>query len=549
MGRTPAFNPGAPVVPRPGRSVRQSLAPVLLGGAGLLLLAAICAYFRLDLVLSVLILVLAFGAMREERLRRALAEARDARNQLRLAIDTIPTIVWTTSPDGTVNFVNRAWRDFTGLSAEQAAQGGWLDTLHPDEADLVQATRGAAIAAGRPYELDVRLRHADGSYRWVLRRSVPLRDRTGRIVQWYGTGTDIDDLKRAEAALRESEAFLAEAQRLSRTGSFGWDLSRSELRWSEETFRIFEYGCGDEAPTVEHVLRRVHPDDLDTVRQAIDRITQDKEDWDLDHRLLMPDGRVKYVHVVARAARHPDGVEFVGAVMDVTATRRAQQAARRARERALAARFTAALEERTRLAREIHDTLLQGFTGVALQLTAVAHRSADPGTVAALGEVIGQAQRTLDDARQAVWDLRAPSPSGNLAEAVREAAEQAVRGTDLALELEVSGAPYPVAARVEAAVARVLQESIANTVRHAEARSVWVRLRYTPRALRLTVRDDGKGFPVDPEFRGYGGHWGLLGMRERAAELQGSLRVESAPDCGTAVALRVPRLPAAALEA
>jgi signal transduction histidine kinase len=106
-----------------------------------------------------------------------------------------------------------------------------------------------------------------------------------------------------------------------------------------------------------------------------------------------------------------------------------------------------------------------------------------------------------------------------------------------------------VAARVEAAVARVLQESIANTVRHAEARSVWVRLRYTPRALRLTVRDDGKGFPVDPEFRGYGGHWGLLGMRERAAELQGSLRVESAPDCGTAVALRVPRLPAAALEA
>jgi len=293
----------------------------------------------------------------------------------------------------------------------------------------------------------------------------------------------------------------------------------------------------------------VHPDDLDTVRQAIDRITHDKQDWDLDHRLLMPDGRVKYVHVVARAARHPAGVEFVGAVMDVTATRRAQQAARRARERALAARFTAALEERTRLAREIHDTLLQGFTGVALQLTAVAHRAADPATAAALGEVIGQAQRTLDDARQAVWDLRAPSPAGgSLADAVRETAEQAVRGTEIALELEVSGTPYPVGARVETAVARVLQESIANTVRHADARSVWVRLRYTPRALRLTVRDDGKGFQVDPEFRGYGGHWGLLGMRERAAELQGSLRVESAPDCGTAVALRVPRVRAVAPE-
>src|SRR5262249_22197583 len=147
------------------------------------------------------------------------------------------------------------------------------------------------------------------------------------------------------------------------------------------------------------------------VREAIDRITQDKKDWDLDHRLLMPDGRVKHVHVVARAARYASGVEFIGAVMDVTATKRAQWEARRSRERALAARFTAALEERTRLAREIHDTLLQGFTGVALQLTAVARRAADPETAAVLGDVIGMAQHTLDDARQAVWDLRAPAVS------------------------------------------------------------------------------------------------------------------------------------------
>ena len=348
-------------------------------------------------------------------------------------------------------------------------------------------------------------------------------------------------------ALRESEAFLAEAQRLSRTGSFGWDLSRAELRWSEETFRIFEYDPKGEAPTVEHVVRRTHPDDLDTVRQAIDRVTHDKADWDLDHRLLMPDGRVKYVHVVARAARHAGGVEFVGAVMDVTATRRAQRLARRARERVLAARFTAALEERTRLAREIHDTLLQGFTGVALQLTAVAHRTPDAPTASALGDVVGLAQRTLDEARQAVWDLRTPVVTGgNLADAVRETAEQALRGTELGLELEVTGAPYPVAARVEAAIARVLQESLANTVKHADARGVWVRLRYAPRGLSLSVRDDGQGFQVDPEFRGYGGHWGLLGMRERAVELQGSLRVESAPDCGTAVVLRIPhRVPAA----
>jgi PAS domain S-box-containing protein len=493
--------------------------------------AAILAGFE---VAAVVIII------RESRRRRALQDARAAGNDLRLAIDTIPTIVWSTAPDGTVDFMNRAWRDFTGISGEDAARR-WVESLHPDEASWVQSTRNAAIAAGRAYELDARLRRSDGSYRWVLRRAVPLRNERGEIVKWYGTGTDIDDLKRAEVALRESEAYLAEAQRLSRTGSFGWDLSRSELRWSQEMFRIFEYDPRTDMPTIGHVLQRVHPEDLRAVQEAIDRVTHDKQDWDLDHRLLMPDGRVKHVHAVARAARHAAGVEFIGAVMDVTATRRAQREARRARERALAARFVAALEERTRLAREIHDTLLQGFTGVALQLTAVAHRVADAETAAALGDVIGLAQRTLDDARQAVWDLRAPAVGAEtFPAALRQVAENAIRGTNLTFDFEVWGVERPLAAQVEAAATRVLQESIANTIKHAAARSVRVRLSYRGRSLRLSISDDGKGFRVDPEFRAYGGHWGLLGMKERAAELRGTLTVRSSPGHGTTVALRIP---------
>jgi signal transduction histidine kinase len=369
---------------------------------------------------------------------------------------------------------------------------------------------------------------------------VPLRNDRGEILRWYGTGTNIDDLKRAEARLRESEAYLAEAQRLSRTGSFGWDLSRTELRWSEETFRIFEYDPSTDTPTVDHVLRRVHPDDLGAVQEAIDRVTHDKQDWDLDHRLLMPDGRVKHVHVVARVARHAAGVEFIGAVMDVTATRRAQLQARRARERALAARFTAALAERTRLAREIHDTLLQGFTGVALQLTAVARHAADAETATALRDVIALAQRTLDEARQAVWDLRAFSAAENFPMALRQVAEETVRGADLSLDFEVSGLERPLTPEVEAATARVLQESLRNTIKHASACAVQVRLSYRAQSLKLSISDDGVGFQVDPAFRAYGGHWGLLGMSERAAELQGTLRVRSSPGYGTTVALRIP---------
>jgi len=248
--------------------------------------------------------------------------------------------------------------------------------------------------------------------------------------------------------------------------------------------------------------------------------------------------------VVARVARRPAGVEFIGAVMDVTATRRAQRAVREARERSLEARFAAALDERSRLAREIHDTLLQGFTGVALQMTAVARRTNDATVAASLGDVIGLAHRTLDDARQAVWDLRAPSlVAATFATALRQDAESAIRGTGLSLDFEVRGVQRPLAEQVEAATIRVLHESIANTIKHAGARSLRVRLSYRSRGVRLRIADDGKGFQVDPAFRAYGGHWGLLGMKERAAELRGTLAVRSSPGRGTTVVLRLPIRP------
>jgi PAS domain S-box-containing protein len=131
--------------------------------------------------------------------------------------------------------------------------------------------------------------------------------------------------KRTEEALRQSEAYLAEAQRLSHTGSLGWRPSTGELIWSEETFRIFQYDRTTK-PTVELVLQRVHPEDAAFVQQTIERATQEGKDFDLEHRLMMPDGSIKHVHVVARALIDESGsVEFVGAVMDITERKQAEQ--------------------------------------------------------------------------------------------------------------------------------------------------------------------------------------------------------------------------------
>jgi PAS domain S-box-containing protein len=133
---------------------------------------------------------------------------------------------------------------------------------------------------------------------------------------------------RAEEALRQSETYLAEAQRLSHTGSLGWKPSTAAIIWSEETFRIFQYDRTT-TPTVELILQRVHPKDAALVQQTIERAAQDGKDFDHEYRLLMPDGSVKHVHVVARALSDESGsIEFVGAVMDVTAAKQVEQTLR-----------------------------------------------------------------------------------------------------------------------------------------------------------------------------------------------------------------------------
>jgi signal transduction histidine kinase len=140
-----------------------------------------------------------------------------------------------------------------------------------------------------------------------------------------------------------------------------------------------------------------------------------------------------------------------------------------------------------------------------------------------------------------VWDLRAPAlAAGDFPAALRTAAEDCVRGTHLELEHDVGEPPRPVDPAVEAVVLRVAQEALANVVKHADARRVQVRLSFETRRVRLSVIDDGRGFVVPSDFQAYGGHWGLLGMRERASQVHGKLSLRSTPGQGTEVVLRVP---------
>jgi PAS domain S-box-containing protein len=296
------------------------------------------------------------------RLRDLYATLQSSEDRLRLVIDTIPAYAWSARPDGSVDFINQRFLEFTGRSMQDILGRGWESLVHPDDLASYVGEWQAAVATGKPMESEARVRRADGDYRWLLIRNVPLRDELGGIVKWYGTSVDIEERHRAEDALRQSEAYLAEAQRLSKTGSFGWSVSSGEIRWSEETFRIFQYDRTTK-PTVELILKRVHPDDVVHVKQTIESASMNGNDFEHEYRLMMPDNSLKYVHVVAHAVSDKSGRIVLGAVMDVTERKRAEEALREAQANlARVSRVTTMGELTASLAHEIRQPITAAVT-------------------------------------------------------------------------------------------------------------------------------------------------------------------------------------------
>ena len=208
--------------------------------------------------------------------------------------------------------------------------------------------------------------------------------------------------KRAEEHLRRSEAYLAEAQRLSRTGSFGWSIATGEVIWSDETFRIFGY---DKALsiTIDMVVQRTHPDDRAAVQQTIDRAARDGKDFSHEYRLLMPDGSVRHVHAVAHAMKDASGnIEFVGAVTDVTATKLAEEALRQAQaDLAHVTRVTTLGELTASIAHEVNQPLAAIVTNGEVCLRWLDREVPDLAEVReALGDMISNGRRASEIIRR-----------------------------------------------------------------------------------------------------------------------------------------------------
>jgi PAS domain S-box-containing protein len=233
---------------------------------------------------------------------------------------------WVFDPAGGFDYWSRELFQIYGLDPAKDAPtlGAYLACVHPHDREFMTSLIKQMLAEGLGCDVTKRIVRPDGEVKHIRCVGAPVVE-NGILKRIVGNAIDVTEHEILTQELRRREAYLAEAQRLSHTGSFGWRPGSGEIVWSDETYRIFEYDPAEKM-TFNRIIERVHPDDRALVLETIERASATGVAFDSTHRLLFADGRVKHLHVLARALQNAcDNLEFSGAVMDITGTKRAEE--------------------------------------------------------------------------------------------------------------------------------------------------------------------------------------------------------------------------------
>jgi len=480
-----------------------------------------------------------------------------AEDRVRLVINTVPTMAWTVQPDGTVDFVNQRWLDYTGLSLAEHIEDP-TRAVHPEDLPRIMKKWLADMAAGNPSEDEMRLRRADGEYRWFLVRTAPLRDEQRNVVKWYGVSIDIEDRKQAEEALRSTEseqrhiaaqlererARLVEAQEMAKIGSWEAELASLSVIWSEQTHRIFETDPSSFHPTRPKFREFIHPEDRAKVDAAFVASLDKRSPSTVEYRIVMPNGRVKILEERWQTFHDEEGnpIRVAGTCRDITDTVRAQEELRRLSGQLLRLQD----EERRRIARDLHDSTGQDLVALATTLSQL-HASI-PSSSRKLRKLASQCQsladRCIRDVRTLSYLLHPPMlDEAGLEDAIRHYAGGFTDRTGIELELEISPRLGRMKPHVELALFRVVQESLTNIQRHSGSPHAKIRVERDPGKFTLEISDKGGGISGGVRRRNgkmpFGLGVGIPSMHERVALIGGQLDIESSSS-GTTVRVTIP---------
>ncbi|NKL05628.1 PAS domain-containing protein [Rhizobium leguminosarum bv. viciae] len=425
----------------------------------------------------------------------------------RLVIDGIAGMIAIFSPDAKLIGGNQQIIDYFQRPIEELDNWATNGITHPDDLQICIDSFMGAIATGEPYDYETRFLRHDGTWRWFQLRGLPLRNTDGQIVRWYGLLTDIDDRKRTEENLRRSEAFLADAQRLSKTGSFSLKLGTDEVTWSAETYRIFGIDPSTRV-TLRTILSRLDHDSFARVQRVLERAREGSGDFDYDITLVMPDNSMKHVRVLAHSERNKDGEqELTGAVQDVTESRRSEETLNQVRsELAYVTRVTSLGVLTASIAHEVNQPLAGIVTNANTCLRVLA---TEPPNMEVAKDTARRMIRDANRAADVIVRLRAlfsrkppiiePIDMNEIASEVVALALSDLQRARVSVATEFGHNLPPVAgARVQ------LQQVIMNLLRNAiealagindRPKQIIIKTQADPTGeVQVSVSDDGVGF-------------------------------------------------------
>ena len=270
--------------------------------------------------------VMLSGTVQDITDRKRLDEAmRSSEAQFRLLTDAMPQIVWMMQADGRHTYFNQGWIDYSGLAMEESLGHGWTRLIHPDDSLPVSRHREQASGCGGVYEIEHRLRRADGAYRWMLSRAFPLGDEKGRKSQWLGTFTDIDDMKQAAALQEQGLSMLRIAGKVARLGGWTIELPERKLTWSDENCAIHDVPPGYQ-PTLAEGIGYFLPEHRATVTRFVDACQQHGTPYEFVLPKITAKGRRIWVRSIGEAVRDASGqiIRLQGAFQDISEQKQAQ---------------------------------------------------------------------------------------------------------------------------------------------------------------------------------------------------------------------------------
>ena len=252
--------------------------------------------------------------------RRAEVALRESEERFRIVADSAPVAIWMSDTDKLCTFFNKPWLDFTGRTIEQEIGNGWAESVHPDDLQRCLKIYTEAFDARQPFVMQYRLRRHDGEYRWISDNGVPRYDAQQNFGGYIGSCLDVTELINKEQALRESEERMSLAAEAANLAMWEWDLNTDEV-WTTGRQRNLSEPRISEKATLDSFISRLHIDDRDQVQQALKAATKSGDDFASEFRVMLPDGRVRWIAARGRCIKTSGGknMRFRGVSMDVTA--------------------------------------------------------------------------------------------------------------------------------------------------------------------------------------------------------------------------------------